>query len=93
MEHSVDVEKWRYHIQPFLQSKLEEFYILGLNSMTMDELWTFILESLEKKKQHPQHLHQFVNFVMTLSVNDYMNRIRMQMFQSSDLAEDDSLLK
>ncbi|TCP32264.1 ComN-like post-transcriptional regulator [Scopulibacillus darangshiensis] len=78
--------KWREHIGPFLQSKLEEFHHFGLKRLTIDELWLFINESLAKRKeQNELSLNQFVNFVMSLSVNDYMNRIRMEMFKDADL--------
>lgn len=81
-----NIEQWREHIQPFLQSKLEEFHLLGLNRLTMDELWQFVEENLSKKKKEREvnKLHQFVNYVMSLSINDYMNKVRMDMFRGKD---------
>lgn len=77
-------EEWREHVSPALQSKLEEFHLLGLKRMTLDELWAFVLETIRKKKLENMMLHQFVNHIMTLSINDYMNKIRLEMFKGSD---------
>lgn len=86
MTHLEQYEEWRPAIQPFLQSKLEEFHLLGVNRMTHEELWPFILQVIEKKHKKEQlSFNQFVNRVMQISVNDYMNKIRMEMFTSTDL--------
>ncbi|MFC7393218.1 post-transcriptional regulator [Scopulibacillus cellulosilyticus] len=82
MSHTQNYQEWRHHIQPFLNSKLEEFHSLGLKRLTMNELWTFIEETMEKKDKSLK-LHEFVNHVMGLSVNDYMNKLRKDMFKGS----------
>lgn len=82
-------EKWREKVGPALLSKLEELHLLGVKRLTMDELWDFVLETLAKKKYDEDlMLHQFVNHIMRISVNDYMNKIRMQMFQGADFFSD-----
>lgn len=82
-----DLEKWRKEIAPFLQSKLDEFHLLGLNHLKMDEFWQFVKESLGKKKEdRPERIHEVVAAVMSLTVNDYMNKIRMDMFKDNSLS-------
>ena len=84
-----EVEGFRSKLAPFLTSKLEEFRLLGLNHISADELWEFTKEKIAKelKKQHLDdlHLYQLVSILMSLSVNDYMNKIRLEMFKSEDL--------
>lgn len=94
MSDRQDFERWREHIAPFLESKREEFFLLGVENVTTDELWLFVLESLRKKKvEGPIHLHEFVSHVMGLSVNDYMNKIRLDMYQGMDLQKGSQPLK
>ncbi|WEG14076.1 post-transcriptional regulator [Pullulanibacillus sp. KACC 23026] len=88
MEQHINIEELdqiRHHIEPFLVSKFEEFQLLGIESLSMDELWSFILESMKKKKLKDPMLHELVNFIMRLSVNDYLNKIRLEMFKGVDL--------
>ncbi len=80
-----DLGSIRKQLSPFLTSKLEEFQLLGLEHITMDELWTFTLEKMKKKRINEVYLHEAVNFIMRLSVNDYMNKIRLEMFRGLDL--------
>lgn len=80
-----DMEQVRQYINPFLISKLEEFQLLGMERVTMDELWGFVLERMKKKKIKEVFLHELVNFIMRLSVNDYLNKIRLEMFKGLDL--------
>jgi hypothetical protein len=83
-------EDWdvaRGHIEPYLKSKLEEFRLLGLNHITMDELWKFVKETLVKRKKDTLQLHELVNFIMRLSVNDYLNKIRLEMFKGINLEQ------
>lgn len=85
-EKSLDMDKWRETIRPFLQSKLDEFHQLGLNHLTMDEFWTFVKEKLETAKgDRPERIHEVVAAVMSLTVNDYMNKLRMDVFRDTPL--------
>jgi len=76
-------------LKPFMDSKLEEFHLLGLTHMKERELWAFIKETMEqnaKKQQKDEwHFYEVVGQVMRVTVNDYMNKIRLEMFHSEDL--------
>ncbi|MDD9147670.1 MULTISPECIES: post-transcriptional regulator [unclassified Sporolactobacillus] len=92
-ETNEGMEKWRNEIMPFLQSKLEEFHLLGLNHLTMDEFWKFTKERLERKKGNkPERIHEVVAEVMSLTVNDYMNKLRMDMLKDSPVGLGDGPL-
>ncbi|MCO7175606.1 post-transcriptional regulator [Sporolactobacillus kofuensis] len=89
-----DMEKWRTIIEPFLKSKLNEFHLLGLNHLKMDEFWQFVKESLEKKKdEKPERIHEVVAAVMALTVNDYMNKLRVDLFKNSSKDRDPSFFR
>ncbi|MFT8871496.1 MAG: post-transcriptional regulator [Sporolactobacillus sp.] len=88
-EQRDEFEKWRMIIAPFLYSKLHEFQLLGLNHLTFDDFWGFAKKTMEEKKEQPQHIHEIVAHVMSLSVNDYMNKLRVDVLKdnSFDLSE------
>ena len=80
-------DDWLEEIRPFLISKLEEFHLLGLERLTEDELWSFAKESLQKHKVEMK-CHQIVGHLMRISVNDYLNKLRIEMFKGIDLFQD-----
>lgn len=84
-EHGYD--QWREKIEPFLISKLEEFHLLGLERLTADELWAFAKEIMQKNKVEMK-CHRIVGQLMRLSVNDYMNKLRVEMFKDMDIFKD-----
>ncbi|GGH85780.1 hypothetical protein JOD43_003445 [Pullulanibacillus pueri] len=89
-ENQGSFDYWRIKVNPFLQSKLEEFQLLGINHLSLDDLWAFIKEKVQKKTKKNEadeewRLHQVVGYIMSISVNDYMNKIRLEMFQDEDL--------
>ncbi|MGV3487877.1 MAG: post-transcriptional regulator [Tuberibacillus sp.] len=84
-------DDWREKLEPFLSSKLEEFHMLGLERVTEDELWELAKESLKKNKVEMK-THQIVGQLMRLSVNDYLNKIRIQMFKGIDIFNEEDRL-
>jgi uncharacterized protein with HEPN domain len=78
------IEEWKEILQPVLQSKLEEFHIMGYESVTKDEIWKFIEVKLTKKQQEWM-LHELVNSIFRLRVNDFMNWLTIEAFQSDSM--------
>lgn len=79
-----DYSRWRETLSPFIKSKKEEFELLGLNRVSEEELWRFI-ESVLQKKKVEQRIHRVTEAVMSVSVNDYLNKIRIEMFKGTGL--------
>jgi hypothetical protein len=77
-------DDWREQLEPFLTSKLEEFHLLGLQRITRDELWEFSKERFAKQKEELK-CHRIVGHLMRLSINDYLNKLRMEMFKGTDI--------
>ncbi|MFX3615964.1 MAG: post-transcriptional regulator [Sporolactobacillus sp.] len=79
-----EFEKWRSVIAPFISSKLNEFHLLGLQSLNSDDFWQFVKDTMAAKKgEKPERIHEVVAHLMSLSVNDYMNKLRMDMFRDT----------
>ncbi|MFD2618194.1 post-transcriptional regulator [Terrilactibacillus laevilacticus] len=92
MSENFNYVEMREYIEPFLKSKHEEFQLLGIERLSIDDLWDFVLFTIEKKKaDKPSRLYQLVNHVMSLSVNDYMNKLRIDMFKGTEIQLNDDL--
>lgn len=64
--------EWKETVYPVLISKKEEFHLLGYDTATTEEIWDCLLAKLERRKTEYQ-LHQFVDEIFKLSLNEYMN--------------------
>lgn len=76
-------EVWKDDVMPALQSKVEEFQMLGYNKATVDHLWKSVMYKLRKKKEYI-HLHEFVNVILTLRAPDYMNYLTVENYNAAD---------
>jgi hypothetical protein len=85
--------EWKKVIKPALISKKEEFHLTGYESVTDEELWRCLISRSKKKKQEEWLLHQAVNFVLTLSVNDFMNWLTIESYQGDSWFSGDEPLK
>jgi hypothetical protein len=81
-EMEKSLEQWKGQVLPALQSKKEEFHLLGYESVTREEIWKCVLEQGRRSKQEQWFLHQVVNIILTLSVNKFMNWLTISAFKS-----------
>ncbi|ARK29217.1 post-transcriptional regulator [Halalkalibacter krulwichiae] len=73
-------EVWRIEVEPALESKVDEFHLLGYNRATPDDVWECVLYQLRKKKEFT-HLHEFVNEILTLQSHSFMNWLTIRSYQ------------
>lgn len=71
-------DKWRDKLQPVLDIKVEEFELLGFKA-DCDEIWNSVVARIHRENpSEPVRFHRFVNELMKMSVNDYINRLRVE---------------
>ncbi|GAF65898.1 post-transcriptional regulator [Alkalihalobacillus trypoxylicola] len=73
-------EAWREVVEPALQSKVDEFHLLGYERVTDQEVWECLMYQLRKSKEF-MHLNQFVNHLLSLKPQIYMNWLTIQSYQ------------
>lgn len=61
-----------------LESKMDEFHILGYDSIGVKEIWQCVISKY--KKNWPKE-HQLVNDIYSLKPTQLMNWLQMQAFQ------------
>ncbi|WP_047979702.1 post-transcriptional regulator [Ornithinibacillus contaminans] len=84
MEIIKTVKEWKVELKPALQSKAEEFQLMGYTRATAEDVW----RCLEKKvwKGNPdKRLHEVVQEVFHLSSNIYMSYLTVDTYQDDDL--------
>ncbi|RFU71610.1 post-transcriptional regulator [Peribacillus saganii] len=80
-------------VKPALKSKREEFAILGLKTVTDEEIWNFLVKKKWKRPQEDIHLHSIVSSIMSIQAGEYMNFATVEAFKSpsvfADLSEEE----
>lgn len=69
-------------LQVVIESKLDEFRMLGFDTVGEDDLWECLEKTIWRKKEGEPKLFQLVEDILSLTVNDYMNYIRIEAFKS-----------
>ncbi|MFP3124801.1 post-transcriptional regulator [Ectobacillus funiculus] len=81
-DKEVGIDAYRQELNVVLQSKLEEFHMLGYDRVTEQEIWTCLKNKKWKKLTEEIKIHQLVNDVLTLSTSDYMTYLTMQAYKA-----------
>lgn len=75
-------EKFRDDLRTVLQNKIEEFKLLGYESITEDELWKYLItKKWRKPKEEEIQIHKVVNDILSLKVSDYINYTQVSYLQ------------
>jgi len=88
VEQSV-YESFRLQVQPVLSSKLEEFRLLGYDSITETELWEFLIKKKWKKAKDEPKLHQIIQDILTIKVSDFISYAAIESYKSTEFSMDD----
>lgn len=80
------MEEWKKEVFPALESKLDEFHLLGYNGATTDEIWDCLLARMKRNNDLEDiQLHRLVNEIMRLSTNEYMNWLTIHAYKGTDM--------
>lgn len=75
------VEAYRGQLQVVLESKVEEFQMIGYDRVTTEDVWKCLKSKKWKKIDSDVRLYELVNDVLTLSVNEYMTYLTVEAYQ------------
>ena len=78
---------------PALQSKSEEFLVLGYGEVKKHELWSFLTKKKWRKPKEGIRIYELVSDVLSMKIGEYMNFATVEAFRSpnwfSDLESDE----
>lgn len=94
MENSHLFSHFRTHVQPALISKLEEFKMLGYDSVLEDKLWEFLIKKKWKKVKEDMKLYEIIQDILAVRVSDYISFVTIEAYRTTEFSfEDENELK
>ena len=88
MENSHVNEKNRTQVQPVLKSKLEEFRLLGVDSVTEQGLWEYLIKKKWKKVKQEMRLYEMIQEILSVRVSDYLNYVTIESYKTTEFSLD-----
>lgn len=86
MEHEYD--RFRDVVKPVINSKLEEFVMLGYKTITGAELWSYLTNKKWKKPKEDIHLYEIVQDIFSVKVSDYMSFATIESYKMPEFSLD-----
>ncbi|UCZ54358.1 post-transcriptional regulator [Bacillus shivajii] len=92
MEH--DFSNWKAEVEPVIQSKAEEWNLLGYHRVSKEDVWKCFLEKV-KKMEVPDQVrpHWVVSVIFSLKVNDYMNYLTIEAYKGPSWFNDEEPIR
>lgn len=89
MDNSQRFEHFYTQVQPAIASKLTEFQLLGVDSVTEGELWDFLTKKKWKKVKEEMKLHEIIQGILSVKVSDYISFATIEAYKTSEFSFDD----
>ncbi|MDR7001519.1 post-transcriptional regulator [Neobacillus niacini] len=82
MEKSHAYDHFRTLVKPALASKLSEFQILGIDSVSESSLWKYLQKKKWKKVKDEIYLHEIIQDILAVKVSNYMSFATIEAYKS-----------
>lgn len=79
----------RKEVKVVLDSKLEEFSLLGYEQVSEQELWDFLTKKKWRKVTEPKLLHEIVADIMSIKVGEFINYATVEAFKEAEFSFND----
>jgi len=89
MEDGHKYSHFRAQVQPVLVSKLEEFYLLGYDSVSEEGLWKFLTKKRWKKVKEDIQLYEIIQEIFAVKVSDYISFATIESYKATEFSLDD----
>ncbi|MBT2688052.1 post-transcriptional regulator [Bacillus sp. ISL-47] len=83
-----EYDYFRTEVRPALESKLDEFRLLGYEKVTEQELWGFLTKKKWKKPKENVRLFEIVEEIMTVKVSEYIHYATIEAYKGTGFAFD-----
>jgi hypothetical protein len=85
LNKSHEYEHFRIRVRPALGSKLDEFQLLGYDTISEKELWDYLIRKKWKKMNSEKKLFEIVQDILSIKVSDYMSFATIEAYKSQEL--------
>ncbi|MFP5106460.1 post-transcriptional regulator [Neobacillus sp. C211] len=89
MDNSHRFEHFRTQVQPAVASKLTEFQLLGIDSVTEKELWDFLIKKKWKKVKEEMKLYEIIQEILSVKASDYLSFATIEAYKTTEFSFDD----
>lgn len=79
-------DHYRIQVQPALQSKMEELYLLGYGTVMESQLWSFLTKKKWKRPKEEIRLYEIVQEILSLDPGEFMNFQTVEALKSSEFS-------
>lgn len=83
MKERQQFDVWREDLKPLLESKSEEFRLLGYENVTEEDIWDCTVSQFQNEKEFVR-LHRFVNALLSLKPQTYMMWLTVKAYKNPD---------
>lgn len=77
---------FRSQVGPALESKLEEFKLLGYDSISESALWEFLINKKWKKVNEELKLFEVVQDIFAIKVSDYISYATIEAYKADEFS-------
>ncbi|UJL44943.1 post-transcriptional regulator [Virgibacillus sp. NKC19-16] len=84
MEIVQTVNEWKDTIKPALDSKVDEFRLMGYSKAKPEDIWNCLVQKVWKGNPD-KRLHEIVQDVFHLGSNVYLSYLTVNAYQDDDL--------
>lgn len=85
MKNNHPYQRYYFKIKPALKIKLEEFVMLGLNEIVVEDIWNYLINKKWKKPQGDIHLYEIVADILALSSSQFMTYQVVEAYRAPSL--------
>ena len=78
------VSQWKEMMTPVLESKVDEFKLLGYSKATTEDVWRCLCQKVWKGNPE-KRLHEVVEDIFHLNSGTYMSYLTVEAYQDDDL--------
>ncbi|MEH7306496.1 post-transcriptional regulator [Neobacillus drentensis] len=89
MDDSHRFEHLRTQVQPAVASKLMEFQLLGLDSVSEQEFWDFLIKKKWRKRKEEMKLYEMIQEILSVKASDYIHFATIEAYKTSEFSLED----
>ncbi|TMW73970.1 post-transcriptional regulator [Alteribacter natronophilus] len=86
---NTNFDAWKEELMPALESKAEEWQMLGYERVTVEDVWQCVTVKWQKDikrgdLEEPFRIHRLLGDVMSLNSSEYMNFLTVEAYKEPD---------
>lgn len=79
-------ERFRQDVRPAMKSKIEEFSLLGYDTISETDLWKYLTQKKWRKPKEEVHLYEIVSDILSVQISEYMNYASLEAYKMPDFS-------